>query len=99
MNSIKWSSKRSLAVLLVSLLPLATLIPVALKIRLPENGRMIWSICNIVLILTGLLLSGIAMKQKKSRDPILILALLTSIVLLLMVLGIVALSVVLNIIG
>ncbi|WP_289183262.1 hypothetical protein [uncultured Dubosiella sp.] len=99
MNSIKWSSKRSLAVLLVSLLPLATLIPVALKIRLPENVRMIWSICNIVLILTGLLLSGIAMKQKKSRDPILILALLTSIVLLLMVLGIVALSVVLNIIG
>ena len=59
MEATKKLQKLSLAALLVSLLPLATLVPVFLKITLPDGVRTVWAVCNIVLAL-ALMMLGIA---------------------------------------
>ena len=81
----------SLAALIVSLLPLATLVPVLLKITLPAGIRMVWAICNIVLALAGLLLSVICVKSEESRSAVNITSTVISVALVLMMLGIAAL--------
>ncbi len=96
MEVTKKLQKLSLAALIVSLLPLATLVPVFLKITLPDGVRMVWAICNIVLALAGLLLSVICVKSEESRSIANILSTLVSVALVLMMLGIVALALVLN---
>ena len=96
MEVTKKLQKLSLAALIVSLLPLATLVPVFLKITLPDGVRMVWAICNIVLALTGLLLSVICVKSEESRSIVNIMSTLVSVALVLMMLGIVALALVLN---
>ena len=82
--------------LIVSLLPLTTLVPVFLKITLPDGVRMVWAICNIVLALAGLLLSVICVKSEESRSVVNIMSTVISVALVLMMLGIVALALVLN---
>ncbi len=96
MEVTKKLQKLSLAALIVSLLPLATLVPVFLKITLPDGVRMVWAICNIVLALVGLLLSVICVKSEESRSAINIISTAISVALVLMMLGIVALALVLN---
>ncbi|WP_251316469.1 hypothetical protein [Flintibacter muris] len=96
MEITKKLQKLSLTALIVSLLPLATLVPVFLKITLPDGVRMIWAICNIVLALAGLLLSVICVKSEESRSIVNIMSTLVSVALVLMMLGIVALALVLN---
>ncbi len=96
MEVTKKIQKLSLAALIVSLLPLATLVPVFLKITLPDGVRMVWAICNIVLALTGLLLSVICVKSEESRSAVNIISTVISVALVLMMLGIVALALVLN---
>ena len=96
MEVTKKLQKLSLTALIVSLLPLATLVPVFLKITLPDGVRMIWAICNIVLALAGLLLSVICVKSEESRSIVNIMSTLVSVALVLMMLGIVALALVLN---
>ncbi len=91
MEVTKKLQKLSLAALIVSLLPLATLVPVFLKITLPDGVRMIWAICNIAFALTGLLLSVICVKSEESRSIVNIMSTLVSVALVLMMLGIVAL--------
>ena len=93
METTKKLQKLSLAALIVSLLPLATLVPVFLKITLPDGVRTVWAVCNIVLVLAGLSLSVICVK---SRSGVNILSTIISVVLALMMLGIVALALVLN---
>ena len=93
MEVTKKLQKLSLAALIVSLLPLATLVPVFLKITLPDGVRTVWAVCNIVLVLAGLSLSVICVK---SRSGVNILSTIISVVLALMMLGIVALALVLN---
>ena len=93
MEVTKKLQKLSLAALIVSLLPLATLVPVFLKITLPDAVRTVWAVCNIVLVLAGLSLSVICVK---SRSGVNILSTIISVVLALMMLGIVALALVLN---
>ena len=92
MEVTKKLQKLSLAALIVSLLPLATLVPVFLKITLPDGVRMVWAICNIVLALAGLLLSVICVKSEESRSIVNIMSTLVSVALVLMMLGIVALA-------
>ena len=92
MEATKKLQKLSLAALIVSLLPLATLVPVFLKITLPDGVRMVWAICNIVLALAGLLLSVICVKSEESRSIVNIMSTLVSVALVLMMLGIVALA-------
>ena len=96
MEATKKLQKLSLAALIVSLLPLATLVPVFLKITLPDGVRTVWAVCNIVLVLSGLLLSVICVKSEESRSIANILSTLVSVALALMMLGIVALALVLN---
>ena len=96
MEVTKKLQKLSLAALIVSLLPLATLVPVFLKITLPDGVRMVWAICNIVLALAGLLFSVICVKSEESRSAINIMSTVISVALVLMMLGIVALALVLN---
>ena len=96
MEVTKKLQKLSLAALIVSLLPLATLVPVFLKITLPDGVRMVWAVCNIVLALAGLLLSVICVKSEESRSAINIMSSVISVALVLMMLGIVALALVLN---
>ena len=96
MEVTKKLQKLSLAALIVSLLPLATLVPVFLKITLPDGVRMVWAICNIVLALAGLLLSVICVKSEESRSVVNIMSTVISVALVLMMLGIVALALVLN---
>ena len=96
MEATKKLQKLSLAALIVSLLPLATLVPVFLKITLPDGVRMVWAICNIVLALTGLLLSVICVKNEESRSAVNIMSTAISVALLLMITGIMALVLFLN---
>ncbi len=96
MEGTKKLQKLSLTALVVSLLPLATLVPVFLKITLPDGVRMVWAICNIVLALAGLLLSVICVKSEESRSAVNIMSTVISVALVLMMLGIVALALVLN---
>ena len=97
MEVTKKLQKLSLAALIVSLLPLATLVPVFLKITLPDGVRMVWAICNIVLALAGLLLSVICVKSEESRSIVNIMSTLVSVALVLMMLGIAVLALVLNV--
>ena len=96
MEATKKLQKLSLAALIVSLLPLATLVPVFLKITLPDGVRTVWAVCNIVLVLSGLLLSVICVKSEESRSAVNIMSSVISVALVLMMLGIVALALVLN---
>ena len=96
MEVTKKLQKLSLAALIVSLLPLATLVPVFLKITLPDGVRMVWAVCNIVLALAGLPLSVICVKSEESRSAVNIMSTVISVALVLMMLGIVALALVLN---
>jgi len=96
MESTKKLQKLSLAALIVSLLPLATLILVFLKITLPDGVRSVWAIVNIVSALVGLLLSVICVKSEKSRSAVNITSTIVSVLLVLMMSGIVALALVMN---
>ena len=96
MEVTKKLQKLSLAALIVSLLPLATLVPVFLKITLPDGVRTVWAVCNIVLALAGLLLSVVCVKSEESRSAVNIMSTVISVALVLMMLGIVALAMALN---
>lgn len=93
MEVTKMLQKLSLAALIVSLLPLATLVPVFLKITLPDGVRMVWAICNIVFALAGLLFSVICVKSEESRSAVNIMSTVISVALVLMMLGIIALRI------
>ena len=80
MEATKREQKLSLAALIVSLLPLLTLVPVFLNVTLPDDVRTIWAVCNIVLALAGLLLSMICVKSEKSRSAVNILSTIISVV-------------------
>ena len=96
MEVTKKLQKLSLAALTVSLLPLATLVPVFLKVTLPDGVRTVWAICNIVFALAGLLLSVICVMSEKSRSAVNIMSTIVSVALVLMMLGIIVLAWVLN---
>lgn len=98
METTKKFQKLSLAALIVSLLPLTTLIPVFLKITLPDGVRSVWAVCNIISALAGLLLSVICVKSEESRRIVNILSTIISVLLVLMMVGIVALALSMNII-
>lgn len=96
MEVTKKLQKLSLAALIISVLPTTTLIPVFLKITLPDGARTVWAVCNIALALVGLLLSVICVKSAESRNIVNIMSTIISMVLVLMMLGILTLALVLN---
>lgn len=86
----------SVAALVVSVLPLATLIPSFLKITLPDGVRSMWAGANILFVVLGLVLSIICVRSKDSRSIVNILSTAISSIWLLLMIGIVALALFIN---
>lgn len=86
----------SIAALMISLLPLVTLVPVFLQIVLPDGLRTVWGCANIACAVIGLCLSAICVKNKESRSLINIVSAVISALLLLLAVGIVILALLLN---
>ena len=82
----------SIAALIVSILPLATLIPSFLHLSLADGIRTVWAGANIVFVLLGLILSVICVRNKESRSIINIVSTAISVFWLLLMVGIVALA-------
>jgi len=61
--------------LIVSIIPLATLIPVFLKITLPEvvccdKVSTVWAGVNVASAVAGLILSGVCVRSDEGRSPV-----------------------------
>ena len=82
----------SIAALVISVLPLTTLVPVFLKLTLPERVNTAWAGANIVCVVVGLILSIVCVKSKESRSAVNIASTSVSSFLMLLVLGILALA-------
>ena len=86
----------STTALAASLLPVAALIPVLLKITLTDGVRTVWAGANIVFILLGLLLSILCVRSKESCRAMNVVSLVISFLWLLLIVGIVGLAITLN---
>lgn len=86
----------SVAALVVSVLPLATLIPSLLKITLTDGVRSMWAGANVLFVVLGLVLSIICVRNKDSRSIINILSTAISSLWLLLMVGIVVLALFIN---
>lgn len=86
----------SMVSLIISVLPLATLIPVFLKISLPEGVRTAWSGVNIACVVAGLILSIVCVKSDESRSPVNIASTIISVFWCLLAVGMVALALILT---
>lgn len=82
----------SIAALIVSILPLATLIPSFLHLSLADGIRIVWAGANIVFVLLGLILSVVCVRNRESRSVINIVSTAISVFWLLLMVGIVALA-------
>lgn len=82
----------SIVALIISVLPFATLIPVFLKIALPDGLRTVWTGVNIVCILAGLCLSILCAKNNEIRSQINLISTMISSLLLLLMIGIIVLA-------
>ena len=78
--------------LVISVLPLATLIPVFLKLTLPEGVSTAWAGVNIACVVTGLILGVICVRSNESRSPVNIASTAISVFWCLLMAGIVALG-------
>lgn len=82
----------SIAALIVSILPLATLIPSFLHLSLADGIRTVWAGANIVFVLLGLILSVVCVRNRESRSVINIVSTAISVFWLLLMVGIVVLA-------
>lgn len=82
--------------LVISVLPLATLISVFLKLTLPEGVRTAWAGVNIACVVAGLILSIICVRSIESRSLVNIASTVISVFWCLLMAGIVAMSLILT---
>lgn len=82
----------SIAALIISVLPFATLIPVFLQIVLPDGLRTVWGSVNIACAIIGVCLSIICVKNNESRSLINIISTIISALLLMLVIGFIILA-------
>lgn len=82
----------SMAALIVSILPAATLVPVFLKIILPEGVNTVWAGINVASAVAGFVLSGICVRSDESRSPVNIASTLISAFWCLLMMGMVVLA-------
>ena len=82
----------SIAALIVSILPLATLVPSFLHLSLSDGIRTVWAGANIVFVLLGLILSVVCVRNSESRSGINIVSTAISVFWLLLMVGIVTLA-------
>lgn len=93
---IKKMKALSLVSLIISVAPAATLIPVFLKITLPEGVNTVWAGVNIVCAVVGLLLSVVCVRSDESRSPVNIASAIVSTFWCLLMIGVVAMAVLLT---
>ena len=86
----------SVVALIISVLPLATLLPIFLKITLSDGVRSVWAGANIVFVLVGVILSIICVRNKESRSIINIISTMVGSLWFLMMAGIVVLALFIN---
>lgn len=84
--------KLSMAALIVSVLPLTTLIPVLFHITLTDGVRSIWAGANILSVFAGLILSILCVKNRESRNAVNIVSTIISSFWVLLMGGMVALA-------
>lgn len=84
--------KLSIAALVISVLPLATFIPVLFHITLTDSVRSIWAGVNILSVFVGLIISIICVKSHDSRSVVNIASTIISSLWVLLIGGIVALA-------
>lgn len=82
----------SLVSLIISIIPAITLIPVFLKIALPDGVNTAWACVNIASAVVGLLLSIVCVKSEESRSPVNIASTIVSSFWCLLMIGIVVLA-------
>lgn len=82
----------SMAALIVSILPAATLVPVFLKITLPERVNTVWAGVNVASVVAGFILSGICVRSDESRSPVNIASTVISAFWRLLMMGMVVLA-------
>ena len=82
----------SMAALIVSIFPASTLVPVFLKITLPEGVNTVWAGVNVVSAVAGFVLSGICVRSDESRSPVNIASTLISAFWCLLMMGMVVLA-------
>ena len=92
-KKLKTVSKASL---IVSILPLATLIPVFLNITLPEGVSTVWAGINIVCALAGIILSIVCVRSNESRSLVNIASTAISVFWCLLMAGIAVLGLILT---
>ncbi len=82
----------SLVSLIISIIPVATLIPVFLKITLAEGVSTVLAGVNIASSVVGLLLSIVCVKSDESRSPVNIASTIVSAFWCLLMIGMLALA-------
>lgn len=82
----------SLVSLIICIIPAATLIPVFLKITLPEGVSTVWAGVNIASAVVGLILSIVCVRNEESRSPVNIASTIVSAFWCLLVIGMLALA-------
>jgi hypothetical protein len=87
----------SLTALVFSVLPLATFIPVLLKMTLSDSVRTVWSGVNVACVLLGLIFSIVCVKSSESRSAVNVASTVISAFWLLLIVGMLAMALLLNI--
>ncbi|MDO5154041.1 MAG: hypothetical protein Q4D50_11900 [Eubacteriales bacterium] len=82
----------SLVSLMTSIIPAATLIPVFLKITLPEGVSTVWAGVSIASAVVGLILSIVCVRSEESRSPVNIASTIVSAFWCLLMIGMLALA-------
>lgn len=93
---IKKMKTLSLVSLIISVVPAATLIPVLLKITLPEGVNTVWAGVNITCAVVGLLLSIGCIRSDESRSPVNITSVIISAFWCLLMISMIALALLLT---
>lgn len=78
--------------LIISMIPAAALIPVFLKITLPEGVRTAWAGVNIASAVVGLILSIVCVRSEERRSPVNIASTIVSAFWCLLIIGMLALA-------
>ncbi|WP_418751434.1 hypothetical protein [Frisingicoccus sp.] len=82
----------SLVSLIISVIPVATLIPMFLKITLPEGVSTALAGVNIASAVVGLILSIVCVRSEESRSPVNIASTIVSAFWCLLMIGMLALA-------
>ena len=81
-----------MAALIVSILITVMLVPMLLKMKLPEGVDTVWAGINVASAVAGFVLSGICVRSDESRSPVNIASTLISAFWCLLMMGMVVLA-------